>query len=755
MRVRGDGSKRTRSTRGVEKQSREAIRHHAADPDPTLAIGRPEAPRLAIDPSVFGKRSKVSLSIAKRWEIAFGREPALGARTPDDAPPRTVAPCTRPLPISAVMADLHRRSMPILNDARDVDRMIGTMGLRPQGTLARELKIAAGRALSKRLCWQLDGVTEGMPIFKPSLEIFTRHVLAEVFSAAVDEEGSLNLDRLRLVHGRDVDLLIRWIGSRDESVSIKQYEDAPFELGFVDPERGAFPGLSAAIVREQRTRQRDSMQIVRELAEQFGDDGRNDVVILRQHGFGSNLELAQTLGRRNFLIDKNYSASVPVKLFQKAESAVRVGVTTYPVIDNAGGRALIDSYELGFRGEGEMVPMHGRIHDALHLGDSEPIRHLQLVDEGASGILALHEILNLPPIEAPFYGHTPNWYGFGSKERLFASVSAVEHTRDGIRVLKDRLGLENLEFAVINAAESPVKLLMVGVLIAWSAIEEIERARRDLEAQGVKTDKTVCVAGYGSTGTMVARLLRSMDYRVVVLENDPQEATDPAEARRAREAIARAGADGFDVICKLPEQLDVAMVAGCTGLPWFKQEMGRRFRSGTLLFSVSSSTKEFPFERGGPWKVVNQLDEAFRIKPTAVFQGRKIRLGLESYDRSHWNRLLETDDGHQLLLMNSSYPINFTGGPDPIAPFYIQLTRALNALGAFQARKLPPGTKGLIDLDPVGQRFIAVRWMELMGKLDPPIPKEVRVLLDDAYRETLRELDKLTGASRHEANARG
>jgi hypothetical protein len=262
---------------------------------------------------------------------------------------------------------------------------------------------------------------------------------------------------------------------------------------------------------------------------------------------------------------------------------------------------------------------------------------------------------------------------------------------------------------------------MAAVIEAWSVVEEIERNVQDLIAQGIDVKRSALVVGYGAMGSMIARLLKERGYQVVIKEKEPEKV------------------HGFTVFEEIPDQLDVGMVVGTTGLPWFEDREAKKLKSGTLLFSTSSSTKEFPFSRNGSYELQNELDDQFRVVPRAQFQGRSILLGNESYDRTHWNRVVKSKEGHELLLMNAGYPIDFTGAPESIAGIYIQLVRSIMLLASFQARTLD-GPPRLVDLDVEGQRFIATRWMEMVNDLDPPLPQEVKTLLDEAYRTTLQAL---------------
>jgi hypothetical protein len=88
---------------------------------------------------------------------------------------------------------------------------------------------------------------------------------------------------------------------------------------------------------------------------------------------------------------------------------------------------------------------------------------------------------------------------------------------------------------------------------------------------------------------------------------------------------------------------------------------------GALLVNCASSDIEF-----GAWRYVGAQCADVPACNTA------------DAARYHCTLRLKTAKGH-VFLLNSGFPIDFAGGPDPIPSASIQLTRALIFAGAIQA----------------------------------------------------------------------
>lgn len=674
------------------------------------------------------------------WVIEHGRVPVFGARSVDGTPPPRAVSVEDGLPISVLMGDLNRRVVPLLGGMKDVERLISEIGLRraacgsgERELLASHLRRAAQEGFDRRLSYELPG-TEGMEVFKPPLSIFTRHVLAETLCASGCPDGTVDLAGLRRRFGSDADRLVSWIGSRPTLPPIKQHSDAPFEQRFIHPETGAFPNLRRTIVGEMKARL-GQMELLSRTVERYGFDVADDMALVRQHGFLSVQDLCREIAGRYVSVDKNYSASLPVKLLQYETVEPRTDLMTNLVLDDHEGAALIDDWELGQWGAAGDVAEHGTLLRTLKMMEDDPPRHFHILDEGGRFVLKMHDLLNHPPDSRGWSG-TRNAFGFGTFENLAKNTSAVEHTVDGIRQIREKIGEENLLFPVVNAAESPLKLMLDSILCGWSVVEEMERTFQDLEAQGYEPQRSVMVVGYGSMGRMIARLLHQRGYDVTVKEVPPEDSDDP----EAGSGWARADTDGFPVVSEIPPGCDVQALVGTTGLPWFDEGEVSNLKSGTVLFSSSSSNKEWPFVRNSAWSLVNEYDDYGRLRPQAQFEGRKLQLGLEGYDRTHWHRVLRSREGQELLLANSGYPIDFTGAPDSVEALLIQLVRSLMLYARFEAQTLEDPTPGIHELSSEGQIWLATEWMQIVRNAEPPVPDEVRELLEEAFQVVCEQL---------------
>lgn len=679
-------------------------------------------------------RIPVAADVARSWVIEQGWAPALaGGRAPDGSlGPRQFTIGDRPS-ISEVMTDLHRR-VPGEIDPRLVQ-------LVPWSRLLHALREASSRPGVQRL-----------RAFGTPGPLLARYIMAEVLAEATDDEGRFDLEAFRRLHyPPEVDTLLGWLGRQPLRARAKCDEDAPFEICLLFSEAWwlpredfdvLFPNLVVAIAREQRARARaEPMALVDMIAERYGPPHPDDFVWAREHILGSNATRAAA--SRFARAGKGYSSSTPVLVLEALAHRLYGCTMDQVVVTECDGRSLLDAVALGLATEDSPLQAEAMLNatlevDGLRHGLSRPFHRFQVVDSGGTALLALASLAAGPEAIAPEDA------GFADRGALLAALSGVEHTRDGARQLRDAV----LPFPVVDAAESPVKLNMVALLVAWSIVEEVNRNVAGLEGQGVRVGRRALIVGFGSTGSRVAQLLRAASYQVTVKDPDPK-------ARRAAEAA------GFPAIAEVPPDLDVGVVVGCVGLPSLDPEELQRLPSGTILFSGSSSNKEFAFWKEDGW-VLSPLgrgadppheseprgaDDRPRAEPAGLgpwieFQGRRLRAGnpCMSAFLQH-DRVVRSRAGRELLLVRSLYPVNLTGHPDPISPVLAQLIRALMLLGSFQARALPPGTVGLVPLEVEGQRWIAGEFMKIARALDPPLPPVVASMLEEEYARTSAALD--------------
>jgi hypothetical protein len=689
----------TTSTNGAKPNGFEGTRPRALEPCP----------------------SAEPLSWASTWKLRAGPQPAFGARTAFGVPRPRQTLLDGPN-LSTVMTDLHARCFPLW-DPEDPDGLARRIGVDVAGTLAQTLRRA--------------GMAPGhvnLPSAAPSrAHVLSRYLVAEALAAAADDDGRVRASLLEARFGADVaQKLVAFIASLPAAPAVKQAEDAPFDIHLLDPEHAwrrrvpmsdpnaAFPALRRAICAEQDARHRAPAPLVDDVAERFGAPTEGVTTVVRQHMLSSVASAAARLGERVKLVGKGHSTSTEVMVGEANRREQAGSDLVLSVYDGNPRERLMHYDAVGDDGTDYTWYRLRKavLEGALTRGTTAPMQHFQVIDEGGTALLELQEVVAKPegPMEACL--HTDNWYGFGDRETLLRSLSGVEGTRDGARQLQEK----ELSFPVVNMAESPAKLRLTAVLIGWSVVEEIERCLNDLREQGLSPSRRCLVSGFGSTGSYVARFLRELHYDVVV--------KDPSPAARAR-----ASAEGYPTVDKVPaEGLDVGFVVGCVGAEAIDAAELGALPTGTLLFSASSSTKEFPLTKRSGF----QVDGFYETKSDARirFAGKELQIGVPGVDRSHWHYRLH-GGGKEHLLMGAGFPINLTGHPDPIEDVLVELIRALLVLGSHQARQLPPGTTGLVPLQDEGQRFIATRWMERVRALDPPLPPSVLQALE-------RELDAVT-----------
>jgi S-adenosylhomocysteine hydrolase len=242
----------------------------------------------------------------------------------------------------------------------------------------------------------------------------------------------------------------------------------------------------------------------------------------------------------------------------------------------------------------------------------------------------------------------------------------VEQTRAGIRTLA---GID-LEVPVVNVAESWVKLQHESPLIAESVVKELSKKLAELRDQGVDVPRKAAIIGFGAIGKAVATELNRTGMAVGVYDE-------------SRERRSEALAMGFPTFGNLRNCIgERRVVVGCTGLPVLGQEDYPCISDGSVLISASSADVEFQ-----SW---NLRSEDTRI---ASADGR---------DHPCFSLYGIENKAGRFYLVNGGFPVNFTGGVDPIHPNQIQLTRCLLYLAAVQASWSTE--KGILPLDDYCQQ---------------------------------------------------
>jgi len=219
----------------------------------------------------------------------------------------------------------------------------------------------------------------------------------------------------------------------------------------------------------------------------------------------------------------------------------------------------------------------------------------------------------------------------------FDTITAVEQTTSGYEKVS-RIGLK---FPVINVARSKAKLEIESPIIADIIIKEIKKFFKRYNLK--KPD--ILIVGDGYIGNNLLNKL-AKDFMVdsydLISHNEPFPGVFADTIKK------------YDVII------------GSTGRKIISGDTFKFLKSQTYLISTSSSDREF---------------SAFEI-----------RQKIPEYNECH----LDTkSDG--LIIANSGFPINFTGGVHSAPPKKIILTRSLLLAGVLEASQIT-SSKGLIEL---------------------------------------------------------
>ncbi|WP_392960136.1 hypothetical protein [Streptomyces sp. LN245] len=255
-------------------------------------------------------------------------------------------------------------------------------------------------------------------------------------------------------------------------------------------------------------------------------------------------------------------------------------------------------------------------------------------------------------------------------------VVAVEQTTRGIRAAN---ALEP-RFPVVDIGRSRAKLHLEAPLIAASMVHHLQQllaSGRDL----FDDLDEVFLIGYGAVGRAVAFRLRAEGYDVTVFDKS-------GEARRT------AAAEGFLTSDDLHTPLARRCVtAASTGGVSFPADLHAMLRPGSVLANMGSSDLEF-----AAW----ELRQGASVAGVYDTQGRELA---DDDPEAPWDRhyRLVGEQGCRYLL-KGGFPVDFDGGPDPISPSAIQLTRALLLAGVLQASG--ETRPGVVPLDENIQQLI-------------------------------------------------
>jgi hypothetical protein len=650
------------------------------------------------------------------WTIAHGFAPVFGGNILPDGSEHVAEGSVHGAPLSWIMSDLWARELPFANEDW-ASALVEHAGLLRGGRMARALERIA---LHKDIA-VLE--SRGAP-----LGAIARYAIIELLAACVDERGRLDPDKLRSTWADDSDRLIGWVGGLATGRRIKQFEDAPYELEMIDPlartgrtlpgmrKDAAFKHLPAAIDLEERARRAEHpMRLLPDLVRWLGEEKywaahRKDFIFDEEHVNGSSA--MPYCAERYVRVGKGYSTSASVVIHEARVRAQSGRAIHFMNVEELGGDAVFGAELLGLDHHltEEKELERALFLEGLRRGSRQPFHHFQVITSGAKSLLLLNRYLQAKGEARPSGdATTPNWFGFGTREEMMKCVSGVEHTRDGARKLKEA----KLCFPVVNVAESPVKLRMAALLLAWANVEELLRSVREHDGKVHR----ILVNGFGSMGSRAAILLRELNFDVLVKE------TDPAKAAEAREM-------GFTCVDRVrrgdrERSTEIDLVAGTVGLPSLDEDELEELDHPVIFSSMSSSNKEIPFRKSRGW--------------TATLE--RARPGLDAMN-ADW---IVERAGVRHLALNSLYAVDMTRSPDSVAPEWAQIIRALITLGSYQGRALADAgcDPRLYDLDAEGQRFIADGFMKEIESSSMRLPKRILELLREEYRATLAELDVL------------
>ncbi|MCH9627095.1 MAG: hypothetical protein S4CHLAM2_07290 [Chlamydiales bacterium] len=238
-------------------------------------------------------------------------------------------------------------------------------------------------------------------------------------------------------------------------------------------------------------------------------------------------------------------------------------------------------------------------------------------------------------------------------DHLSPKIVGIEQTSSGYEKLKHC----TLPFPVLNIANLSLKKKREPSWIAQLVLEQIVKRYPTHQLDS----KHILILGNGALGSAFHHLLKDA-YHVTVYEK-----MDPLRPNLAQ---------------LLPE---VDLIIGCTGVTSLPKIYHDLLKKGCLLASASSSDREF--------------------------DSVHFRKNFPSYSNCHFD--LDTGRVH---LINSGFPLNFTGDKHSVNPEKIQLIRALLMSGILQAGMLQEHTPGYISFDDQIQSAIGEHFANLLVK---------------------------------------
>jgi S-adenosylhomocysteine hydrolase len=268
-------------------------------------------------------------------------------------------------------------------------------------------------------------------------------------------------------------------------------------------------------------------------------------------------------------------------------------------------------------------------------------------------------------------------------------VVAVEQTTGGM----NRIAQRKLAFPVVDVAGSTSKLTLEAEQIADSIVKEMAVRIRRIRGRCDLAAERILLIGFGPVGAWVATALGRAGARALTIYDN--------ENRKL--AIARAS--GYRIALSLRRAIKSStLIIGCTGERAFPQAYDREIAADTILFSGSSGNFEFN------GLVASRVRDRLMTIEKFPFRG----VTRSSFSRVHDDyRSSARKAQGRFWVANAGFPVNFTGGLDPIPTRDIQITRTLMIAGAIQAKSLV-GAAGPHHFSPEYDRCIADAYEQIL-----------------------------------------
>lgn len=273
-----------------------------------------------------------------------------------------------------------------------------------------------------------------------------------------------------------------------------------------------------------------------------------------------------------------------------------------------------------------------------------------LVDDAAKGIGIIHE---------------------DDFRQYISRFKCIELTTRGIR----ELNKIKIECPIVDVASSSAKRNVESVIIAESMVNEFFHFLDNWRYFYQPRNRHILLIGYGAIGENVCKKL-SAQFQITVYDINET-------------ARLQAFKDGMNVTSDVSKE-KYGIIIGCTGLSIDIELL--KTHTDTLFVNMSSSDLEFGLWRFKGQKGLMRDKYKFRIKEKHLHEFYFIE-----------------EKGKTFFIANGGFPMDFTGGIDPIHPNKIQITRALVFAASLQS--LSEFDNGIVELDANNQEEIVNKYL--------------------------------------------